>query len=214
MSLPLSTVSTVTLANALAEVFGPATCAGCRRRGTPLCVRCHRRLVGPLNDRVMPGVRRALCAWEYEGAARSLILALKLRRRASAAGPLVDACTSLIARRGLSGNVVTWVPGRSIDIRERGYDHAALLASGIAGRLGLPAVRLLGRIRESIDQTELGAGQRAANLAGVFESRACGEGVVLVDDLVTTGATASACARALKAGGVPRVELVAPCRKS
>ncbi|MGH2755092.1 MAG: ComF family protein [Actinomycetota bacterium] len=153
-----------------------------------------------------------LCAFAYEGAARSLVLGLKLRRRRSHAHPLAEGVARLVQRRGLSGSLITWVPGRHRDVMDRGFDHSAALARGVAGRLGLRRRRLLLRTGPRSDQAGLGRDERFANLEGAFASRPIGEPVVLVDDLITTGATAGAGARALLQAGAPSVEVLAACR--
>jgi predicted amidophosphoribosyltransferase len=155
-----------------------------------------------------------VCAWEYEGPPRALILNLKLRGDRAAAGPLVEGVLAAARRSGLAGETVTWVPGRPAGIRERGFDHAALLAAGVARELGLPACSLLRRRRAVSDQSELSAADRRINLENAFAAEACTGGIVLVDDLLTTGSTAEACARALREAGAAFVELLAPCRRS
>jgi predicted amidophosphoribosyltransferase len=159
-------------------------------------------------------VVRAVAACEYEGVARSLVLELKLGARRGAAAPLVEAMCRAARGAGVVGSLVTWVPGRRSEVRLRGYDHARLLAEGVAAALGLPAERLLDRVRPVEDQSTLGAVDRRRNLRGAFEARRSLAPVVLVDDLVTTGATATACARALGRAGAPTVELLTACRKS
>jgi predicted amidophosphoribosyltransferase len=157
---------------------------------------------------------RVIAAFEYEGVARELVLALKLGSVRGAATPLVDAmCRSALAA-GLRGRAITWVPGRRRECRIRGYDHAHLLAAGVASRLGLPPLRLLVRGRAVADQSGLSAVERRNNLRGAFVAGPCSGPIVLVDDLITTGATASACARALTGAGAGSVELLAACRKS
>jgi predicted amidophosphoribosyltransferase len=156
-------------------------------------------------------VERVVAALDYRDPARALVLALKLRARRAAAEPLVDELARAVARTGLAGEVVTWVPGRTRDVRKRGFDHAEVIARGLAARLGLPVVSLLARSRPRPDQSGLTAAQRWTNLEDAFRARPCSAPTVLVDDLITTGATAGACARALIAAGAPRVELVAAC---
>jgi predicted amidophosphoribosyltransferase len=158
------------------------------------------------------GIDRILAPWTYGGAARSLILALKLRGNRAAAGPLVDALHREVLAEGVLGDVVTWVPGRRADRRRRGFDHAELLGRGLAAGIGLPARPLVVRLRNPPDQHSLSATRRRDNLDGAFGARPCAGGIVLVDDLVTTGATAAACARALRAAGAAGVELLTPCR--
>ena len=192
--------------------LGPPRCEGCGAHRGALCDGCAMRLGPPVETATIRGVDRVLAAWEYEGAARNLVLALKLRAARSAAGPLVVAMRAQVMAHGLFGEVVTWVPGRPRDTVRRGYDHAEVLARRLAACLGLPAVGLLHRTRDPVDQTTLGAAARHANLRGAFGARASPPAAVVVDDLVTTGATASACARALRAAGAATVEVIVPCR--
>jgi predicted amidophosphoribosyltransferase len=157
-------------------------------------------------------VASVAAAWDHEGPARALILALKLRGLRSANGPLVEGMTEAARRGGLLGTVVTWVPGGSPGIKARGFDHAELLGRGLAHRLGLRALPLLERRRASPDQASLSARARAENAWTAFSARPSPSEVVLVDDLITTGATAAACASALKAAGSRRVEMVVATR--
>lgn len=156
--------------------------------------------------------------WAYEGAARDLILALKLRAHRPAASVLGRHLAAWIQSVGTGASAVTWVPGRKRDTRIRGFDHAELIGREVGRRLGLPVVRTLRRTGARPDQTTLSASERRVNLQGAFGplDRAGPLGrydkLLLVDDLVTTGATAAACARALKDGGTTHVEVAAPCR--
>jgi predicted amidophosphoribosyltransferase len=108
-------------------------------------------------------------------------------------------------------SALTWVPGRRRDIRRRGFDHARELALRLAKELGLEALPLLGRRLDRPDQAGLSAEDRRSNLLGSFLSRPSPARVALVDDLITTGATATACALALKGAGAARIELLAAC---
>jgi predicted amidophosphoribosyltransferase len=136
------------------------------------------------------------------------VLDLKLRGFASAAEPLVEAMANEVWRRGLVGLRLTWVPASRKDNRRRGYDHAEVLARGLGARIGLPVVPLLTRSRQVLDQTGLGAVERRRNLERAFEASTCRHPVVIVDDVVTTGATLAACGTALRRAGVPSVEAV------
>lgn len=196
----------------LLDVTAGTLCVGCRFPGAGLCPRCAAEAPLTFPSASVPGIDRTVCAWEHAGHPRALILGLKLRGQRAYAEPLVRAAAHAVRRLGLRGDLLTWVPCRPSDLRRRGYDHAEVLARGLARELGLRARPLLGRTGSSIDQTSLGRTARLANLSGGFQSRPSPRQVVLVDDLVTTGATASACGRALREGGAAAVELVAICR--
>ena len=148
----------------------------------------------------------------YEGAPRDLVLELKVRGVRSAAEPLARGLVDLVRREGCRGRIVTWVPGREAAARMRGFDHAEVIARLVAAELGLPVASLLAHRRATADQTGLSRADRRLNLAGAFSSRPIHGWVVLVDDVVTSGATAEACARALAAAGCNGVELLAACR--
>jgi predicted amidophosphoribosyltransferase len=156
-------------------------------------------------------VDRVVVPWAYRGAARALILDLKLRRDRSAAAPLAEAVHAAVLEDGLRAGVLTWVPARRSDVRKKGFDHAEVLARELGTELGLPVRRLLYRTGAVLHQTTLGAAERCTNLATAFASRSCPERVAIVDDLVTTGATASSCARSLRARGARWIEVLAPC---
>lgn len=194
----------------LATIASPHRCAGCGAPARSLCSFCASSLARPIPPQV-PGAERVVAAFAYEGAARSLVLNLKLRGDRAAAGPLVDGLARAVAASGLCASVLTWVPGRAPENRRRGLDHAAILAAGLGRALGLPAVPLLGRAAARPDQASLGAAERWANLQGAFTARACSGPVALVDDLVTTGATGAACAGVLRAAGASSVELLTAC---
>lgn len=157
-------------------------------------------------------MRRVVAAWDYGGPARALVLALKLRGTRVAAGPLAAGMALAARRAGLVAEVVTWVPGRRADRARRGFDHGEELARAVAGHLGLPARGLLRRTGRRPDQTALSRRDRKSNLVGAFVAPRVSRAVLLVDDLVTTGATAAECASALEAGGAPVVELLVACR--
>lgn len=194
-------------------MLGPARCAGCGERSGWLCQACAERASPAPSPFQLSGITVAIAPWRYEGAARSLILALKLNAARAAAGPLIAAITASCRRAGVTADVVTWVPARREDATRRGFDHAEVLARGVAAGLGLPVARLLTRRGVQPDQTTLSRRQRLANLEGAFSATTpISSRVLLVDDLVTTGATAVACAGALRVAGAADVELAVASR--
>jgi predicted amidophosphoribosyltransferase len=109
--------------------------------------------------------------------------------------------------------VVTWVPLSARRRRERGFDQAELLASALAARTGRRLRRLLERPEDTPSQARQPIRERRSGPAGGFAAvGAVPPHVLLVDDVLTTGATAAACARALRRAGASRVDLVVAAR--
>ena len=159
-------------------------------------------------------VASAVAPWAYEGGPRSLVLALKLRGLKAAAAPLIDVMVHCSRSAPIDSEIVTWVPARSKDKAARGFDHAEVLARGVAAKLGLSAIPLLARRGHQPDQAGLDRSHRLQNLTSAFvPTTAAAEKVLLIDDLVTTGATATACASSLRCAGAERIDLLVACRR-
>jgi ComF family protein len=115
-------------------------------------------------------------------------------------------------RRELPGrsDAIAFVPMHKARRRLPGGNHAEAIARALAPTLGVPCVAALMRTRETRQQARLGGPARRRNLEGAFRaSDVRGLRILLVDDVLTTGATALACARALYAAGASDVQLIA-----
>jgi ComF family protein len=155
----------------------------------------------------------------YEGSLKAAIHEFKYRSRRRVAGRLAE---ELLASDSVGevlrgGEVLVPVPLHPRRHRERGFNQAALLAHEIAHRTGIAsAPGALVRRKDTKPQAGLSAAGRRLNVDGAFAVRRrtqiVGRVVVLVDDVLTTGATAQACARALKAAGAAEVRLLAAAR--
>jgi len=154
-------------------------------------------------------------AFTHGGAAAEAVHRLKYRGRREVARTLAPllAAAAVIDRGRI--DAVAPIPLHAARRRERGFDQAALLARETARLLGLPLrPALLVRTRQTQQQVGLDRAERQRNLAGAFSAapQAAGLRVALVDDVVTTGATARAAAEALRAAGAREVRVIAVAR--
>lgn len=187
------------LAEALALAF-PVECAGCTEPGAALCPSCAPALLPDPLRRELPS---GLVVWSglaYEGPAAGALRALKEQGRTGLARSLAPALAAALAAAsgGRQGLLVVPVPTSRAAMRRRGYRVVDLLAV----RAGVRPARLLSPTRRTADQRALGAEERGTNVTGSLRARGCsGVDVVVVDDVVTTGATLEEAARALAAAG-------------
>ena len=209
----------------------PRRCAGCALPGRPLCESCLDALVRigpPVCERCgCPGawpVRRCVeCAGRrlafararsaivYDARARPLVSAWKERGRRDLTTTLAELVADVVAAPGV--DMLTFVPGDRERGRERSHVPAAGLARALGSRWGLPVQCLLSRRDGSKRQAGLPRAERRSNVRGAFMSRGASPRIVaIVDDIYTTGATASACATALRRAGARRVEVVCLAR--
>ncbi len=158
--------------------------------------------------------------WQYSEQVEKVIHLLKYRRRPALAGVIG------VRMAPLGAELTEWsdtpvvfvpVPLHSVRLRERGYNQSALLARCVAEGIGVSlALRSLVRRRYTRSQAALGREERLRNVEGAFEvtssAEIAGKHCVLVDDVVTTGATSSVCAEALLRAGAAAVSLLTAAR--
>lgn len=166
-----------------------------------------------------PPFERARSAAVYAGRARELVHAFKFGDRpelaALLAGPMVRAGHELVG----AVDVVVPVPLDRWRLLGRRYNQASLLAAAVARRIGRPhEPMVLKRLRRTRSQVGLSGPARADNVRGVFaleprlKARVAGKRVLLIDDVITTGATVAAATRALKRGGAASVDVLSFAR--
>ena len=186
--------------------LGPVGCAFCGRPcGRPVarCRDCRgRELHFDIARQAVafsPTVRKAVHRFKYSGCS-------------PLAEPLAGLVGEVAACAGGAG-AVTWVTPSADRVRRTGTDHGRVLAQTVAGSLQLPAVRMVERVRRTQPQMKLNPQARRANLEGAFRARLCPPAdVLVVDDVFTTGSTASEVARALKKAGAQRVVVLSVAR--
>ncbi|WP_432120592.1 ComF family protein [Streptomyces sp. S1] len=206
----------------IAGLVLPVACGGCGRPRTELCPECAEALTGPGPRRVRPepepaGLPAVHAAAPYADAVREVLLAHKERGALALAGPLggalagaVEAAAGAVAGSGDGSLLLVPVPSSRRSVRARGHDPTRRIALAAAGRLrragrDVRVAPVLRQRRYVADQAGLGARGRLANLSGALEvvpggARLLAAGtVVLVDDLMTTGASLAEAARALGA---------------
>lgn len=202
---------------ALGAWLAPPQCVLCDRPGlmgpVDLCAACLADLPRALATdlRVASDFELLCCPWRFEFPIDALVRALKFQGERGHARLL----GTLLARERLGDAAplpdrIVPVPLHALRLRERGYNQAAELACFAARELALPLDRMaLRRRRATREQTGLRSRERAANVHQAFAATRplAGARIALVDDVITTGSTASAAAAALRAAGAGSVEL-------
>ena len=211
------------------NLIAPPRCITCRRRGTLLCPDClHALPMLPPNvcrrcaaprlrtthkcracARLSSSLHSVRAAYCYAGAARTAVHVLKFGAGRQAAAVLGELVRRHVKHRPLRAELVIPVPLAPSRQRQRGYNQAALLAEQLTGAIGGQLITDALTREDRPAQSTLGAAERLVNLHGsircarpdVVRARR----VLLVDDVMTTGATLSACADALAASGARQV---------
>jgi predicted amidophosphoribosyltransferase len=194
----------------------PALCAACGRSSRDdavVCTRCERRLgeAKPLTGPGGLGLDRAWSSAAHDRVARQLVAALKFRRLLPVADLMAERIRWLAPASLLSGTLVP-VPTAGLRTMRRGFDPATEIALALAARTGMPVTTCLTR-RGGTRQV----GRRRAQRVGrPPRFQLCGQpprSVVLIDDVMTTGSTLTAAARALREAGTVRVVAITFTRR-
>lgn len=201
----------------LLDLIYPPRCAFCRRllsgREKGVCRFCRPKLpYVPADGQVQHfrNVDKCLSPLYYHGSVKDSLHRYKFGGATAYADIYSEFIVKCIDENQISCDSITWVPLSRRRLRRRGYDQAELLAKLIAKHLGQSPVRLLKKQRDTPPQSKTGSVEkRRANITGAY---AClrpelvqGKQVLLVDDIVTTGATLSEAARVLKKAGAKEV---------
>jgi len=221
---PLSRVG-----RAVLDVLFPSRCVGCGAYGSFLCQSCQAELPRARPPRCpicwqpqrqgvpcsrcreeRPAFQGARSSYIYEGAAREAVHALKYNYLSALAQPMAQLMARYVEEEGIEADLLVAVPLYVRRQRLRGYNQSALLARELSRLCGLPlAERGLARRRNTPPQARsVDAEARKRNVDDAFiadRRRVEGKRVLLIDDVMTTGATLDACARALRQAGAASV---------
>ncbi len=179
-----------------------------------LCRKC--RIEAPecgLSRAKYPYLESWTAVWRYQDLVRRSILRYKFygkRSYAAAYARLLG--VKLMAEDRLQVDVITWVPISAKRLRKRGFDQCRLLAEALSREVDIPALPLLEKLRDNPPQSGIvGHAHRKANVLGVYRvidpTQIQDKRILLLDDILTTGATAGECARVLLTAGAREVHL-------
>lgn len=198
----------------LEDVFWPrglkCQCCDELSEGKLLCPDCEKALMAMRLSPFEAGEDQVRSVYRYDGVARKLVLLLKQEGVADAASVLAEKMAETLRTMALPPDtVLTWVTMPELRRRKRWIDHGRRLCEEVALRTGLPVRQLLRRKGNLHTQRGLSRAARLRNLSGTI---LCNERVttpvVVIDDVLTTGATIAACAEALMGAGAPCVYAV------
>lgn len=204
----------------------PDKCVLCgkvlEKEETELCHHCRIHAPQcPVSNSKYPYLNSWVALWYYEDVVRGSLLRFKFhgkRHYAETYGRMLAMKLSREERTDF--DILTWVPISDRRKRKRGYDQVELIANAMAQELGVTAQPCLKKLRDNPAQSGIvGQAERRANVLGVYQTLNAdllkGKSVLLLDDIITTGATAGECARVLLTAGAKEVDLavVAAARK-
>lgn len=199
----------------LLDLLFPPKCPFCRaflEKGESLCLECRKELpwlTGTAGENGVEFTGGCVSALRYEGKVRQAIHRYKFSGVRAYGKPFGVLTAQAVQDHGLTADLVSWPSVSKKRLRERGYDQAELMAREVGRALGLPVLRTVDKVHRPAQSGIEGAAQRRANLLGAYTAlkpeRFRGKTVLLVDDVLTSGATLAECARTLRTAGAGEV---------
>ena len=202
------------LIDRMLDLLYPPKCAFCRKLvqdGRMLCTECEKKLPVPekkLQEQTISHLAVCLSPLYYTGDVRLSLHRYKFGGAAAYCRIYGELMADCLKEHGLQPDLVTWVPLSRKRLRKRGYDQARLLAEEVAKRRHLPCESTLVKVRNNPAQSGTKTfRERFENVKDVYRpiTSFSGEHVLLVDDIVTTGATLESAAEVLLAAGAEQV---------
>lgn len=201
----------------MSRLLYPPKCVLCgtilEHEETDLCRDC--RANAPVYDerpRKLPHLAKWICLWYYKGDVRPSILRFKFHGRRSHARSYGRLLAVKLLEADVSFDILTWAPVSFSRLLKRGYDQSRLLAAALGKELGVRPLGTLRKHRPTLPQSRCrDTAARRANVLGAYrctdEALVRGKRILLIDDILTTGATAGECARVLLMAGAKEVVL-------
>ena len=199
----------------LSEFIYPSKCAICgkllSKEQSDLCHSCRADTAEyPKPNIPLHHIADWRALWYYEGKVRESLLYYKFHSNGARSRSYARLLAMRLHKEGLQFDLITWVPISRRRKHGRGFDQVELIAKAVARELGIPVVRTLRKHRHTPPQSsQKDAAQRRANVLGAYnaENRKVfvGKRILLLDDIITTGATVSECARTLLTAGAKEV---------
>lgn len=221
-------ITTMNILDKITALYAPHECVGCQREGAVWCLacrpsapqavrRCYRCKAADPDNLTCKACRRSTpltrvqASTRYELTAKAVLWQLKFGRMRAAATEIAAFMQPSFEKLKGSEVIVVHIPTATSRVRMRGYDQAKLIARACAGRAGLRHASLLMRTGQE-RQVGVRRSQRLTQLENAFRIKnpvlVKGAHIVLVDDVVTTGATLEAAAKVLKAAGAKKIEAI------
>lgn len=207
------------LLHRLSQLLYPSKCVLCgkllEKEETDLCHSCRCDTPEcPESNLKLPYLAHWSALWYYEGTVRGSILRFKFHGKRSYAQTYGRMLAMKLLAEDTSFDILTWVPISPIRRWCRGYDQVQLIAEAVGQEMGITPQPLLVKVRHNRPQSRLGsAARRRANVLGAYRFREKesirDKQILLLDDIITTGATAGECARVLLTAGAKEVSCAA-----
>ena len=203
------------LFSSISALLFPPKCVLCRKLLSEgerdLCSQCRRETENCDSANVkLPHLAQWISLWYYEGDVRKSILRFKFYGQRSYAKNYGSLLADKLLSEDIRFDVLTWVPVSRLRKFRRGYDQVQLIAQALGAEMEVVPVDTLKKLRNNRPQSGLGnASRRRANVLGIYRcidpEVVMGRRVLLLDDVLTTGATAGECARVLLTAGAKAV---------
>ena len=208
----------------LLRLLFPPKCVLCGKllhdRQTDLCHHCRIHApIAPAVHKKLPHLDRWTTVWYYEGDVRSSILRFKFHNARSYANAYGRMLAMALTKEEMTDfDILSWIPVSPLRRFFRGYDQCQLLAQAVAAELEVQPLPLLKKIRHNRPQSRIrDDAARRANVLGAYRVTEAvsveGKRILLLDDVITTGATAGECARTLRLAGAKSVNCAAVARR-